>query len=258
MDTDMMLSFARQGAPTSPQTPNQIGEMGKLLNSGMKNVEVGAIQPDVFETIPEQHFDEMRRLAKLTEAKVSVHAPIVDPAGFDQQGKWTEETRQENEAYIKSIIDRSHKLDPDGNTPVNMHTTAGMPGSVTETDEEGKPLRYEKDVIEGGIFHKKGSEVIKTMHIIDQDTGQLAPVQREVLKYIKKDKEYSVHERLENMNETKWDQEKLQLIIHQKERRTLLKKIDCLSNQIICALFFVFFFMFGYCFPSYFAYILIC
>ena len=141
MDTDVMLSFARQGAPTSPQTPNQIGEMGKLLNSGMKNIEVGTIQPDIFDTIPEQHFDEMRRLAKITEAKVSVHAPIVDPAGFDQQGKWTEETRKENESYIKSVIDRSQKLDPKGNVPITIHTTAGMPGSVTETDAEGRPLR---------------------------------------------------------------------------------------------------------------------
>ena len=232
MDTDMMLSFARQGAPTSPQTPNQIGEMGKLLNSGMKNVEVGAIQPDVFETIPEQHFDEMRRMAKLTESKVSVHAPIVDPAGFDQQGKWTEETRQENENYIKSIIDRSHILDPDGNVPVNMHTTAGMPGSTTALDEDGKPLRYEKDVwedvrnrhneiVDKRIVHKKGEEVIKMMHIVDQDKGQITPVQRETLHYIQEDREYSVNERLDMINKTTWDQEKLQLMSHQKAKQEL-------------------------------------
>jgi hypothetical protein len=231
MDTDVMLSFARQGAPTSPQTPNQIGEMGKLLNSGMKNIEVGTIQPDIFDTIPEQHFDEMRRLAKITEAKVSVHAPIVDPAGFDQQGKWTEETRKENESYIKSVIDRSQKLDPKGNVPITIHTTAGMPGSVTETDAEGRPLRYKEDKMESGVFHKKGEEVIKIMHIVDQDKGQLAPVQREVLKYIEKDEEYSVEGRLRNINKTTWDQEKLQLMSHQKAKQELQHMNDRLTKN---------------------------
>jgi sugar phosphate isomerase/epimerase len=231
MDTDVMLSFARQGAPTSPQTPNQIGEMGKLLNSGMKNVEVGAIQADVFDTIPEQHFDEMRRLSKLTDSKISVHAPIVDPAGFDPQGKWTEESRQENEGYIKSVIDRSHKLDPSGNIPITIHSTAGMPGSVTETDSQGRPQRYKKDVVEGGMMHKKGDEVIKTMHIVDQDKGQLAPVQREVLKYIRNDKEYSVQERLETINNTTWDQEKLQLMSHQKAKQELQHMNDRMTKS---------------------------
>ena len=231
MDTDVMLSFARQGAPTSPQTPNQIGEMGKLLNSGMKNVEVGAIQSDVFDTIPEQHFDEMRRLAKITESKVSVHAPIVDPAGFDQQGNWTEETRKENENYIKSVIDRSQKLDPEGNVSITIHTTAGMPGSVTETDEEGRVLRYKEDTREGDVHHKKGDEVIRAMHIVDRDKGQLAPVQREVLRYIEKDKEYSVEERLKNINQTTWDQEKLQLMSHQKAKQELQHMNDRLTKS---------------------------
>jgi len=225
------LSFARQGAPTSPQTPNQIGEMGKLLNSGMKNVEVGPFQADIFDTIPEQHFDEMRRLAKITDSKVSVHAPIVDPAGFDQQGKWTEETRQENESYIKSIIDRSHKLDPSGNVPITIHSTSGMPGSVTEMDSDGRPLRYKEDTIEGGVLHKKGDEVIKAMHVVDQDKGQLAPVEREVLRYIAKDKEYSVQDRLKTINNTTWDQEKLQLMSHQKAKQELQHMNDRMEKS---------------------------
>ena len=207
MDTDLRLAFSRQGAPTSPQTPNQIGEMGRLLNSGMKNVEVGALQTETFETIPKQHFEEMRRLAKLTDSNVSIHAPLVDPAGFTQQG-WNEENREESERYIRSVIDKAHELNPDGNIPVNMHTTLGVPGSTT--------------VI------KDGKEVEQVMHAVDQEKGQLIPLKREELEYIDRTKVWTPQERLENLNQTSWDQEQLQLMSYQKAKQEL----EHMNNRI--------------------------
>src|SRR3990167_7076306 len=70
------------GAPTSATTADQIRQASRLLNTGMKVVEIGAIQPAVFEAIPKQHFKEMNRLSKLTGTEVTVHGPIVgvDPA----------------------------------------------------------------------------------------------------------------------------------------------------------------------------------
>ncbi len=203
MDTDIKLAFSRQGAPTSPQTPNQISEMGRLLNSGMKNVEIGAIQQDVFETIPEQHFKEMRRLAKLTDSNVSVHAPIIDPAGFTQQG-WSEESRRENERYIESVLDRAHQLDPSGNVPVNMHTTIGVPGQYTEKID--------------------GEEVKRTMYIIDHDQGKIVPLEREELEYLEGKKIRDPDSKLREINHTMWDQEKMQLMAMQDARDNLLKK----------------------------------
>lgn len=207
MDTDVKLAFSRQGAPTSPQTPNQIGEMGRLLNSGMKNVEVGALQPEIFDTIPKQHFKEMKRLAELTDSEISVHAPLIDPAGFTQQG-WSEEIREENERQIKSIVERSHELDPKGNVPVNMHTTLGVPGETVAKEE--------------------GEEVKKVMYAVDREKGQLVPLKREELLYLGEERVYSPEERLEMLNESSWDDEKLKLMSYDKAKQEL----EIMNNRI--------------------------
>ncbi len=229
-DSDIKLAFSRQGAPTSPQTPNQISEMGRLLNSGMKNVEVGALQPETFESIPAQHFQEMKRLAKITDSKVSVHVPLVDPAGFTQQG-WSEETREENERHIQSVIDKAHELNPDGNIPVNMHTTLGVPGSTPYT-EKGKPKYWEEDTEVGPehapIHFKKGEEMKQVMNVVDQERGQLMPLKREVLQYIDEDRTWTPEERLQMLNRTSWDQEKLQLMSYQKAK----EELQHMSNRI--------------------------
>src|SRR3989344_2375770 len=97
--SDYYLSTRRLGAPTSIQNINQISEMTLRLNEGMHNVEIGTIQPELFEQIPKEHFAEMRRLGRLTGAKPSLHAPIIDPAGFAKEG-WSELQRKENELRI--------------------------------------------------------------------------------------------------------------------------------------------------------------
>ena len=231
VDTDIRLAFSRQGAPTSPMTPNQIGEMGRLLNSGMKNIEIGTLKQEDFETIPMQHFDEMRRVAKLTGSKVSMHAPMLDPAGIGQQG-WSEDQRMESEDYIKTLIDKAHRLDPDGNTPINIHSTGGVQGPMAARDEKGRPLRYSDDIwrevkdVEGNIIertlvHKKGDEVLEVLPVINKETGQMAAMKRETLHYLEKDKEWTPEERLESINQTSWDDEKLKLMSYQKNKQEL-------------------------------------
>ncbi len=202
LDTEFKLAFSRQGAPTSPQTPNQIGEMGRLLNSGMKNVEVGAIQADVFETIPAQHLKEMKRMAKLTESNISVHAPIIDLAGFNQQGKWSEDEREQNEAHMKGIVDRSHNLDPNGNIPITLHAGIGVPGSITKKDKQGKEYK-------------------QLMYAVDKENGGLVPLKHEILEYLGKTKEWTPEERLDVLNYSSWEQEKLQLMSYQKAKQEL-------------------------------------
>src|SRR3989338_7075165 len=79
------------GASTNPTTANQIQEINNLLNQGIVPIEVGAIQPEIFDQIPKQYFKEMGRMAKLTGAKISVHAPIsgFEPSGITREG-WSE------------------------------------------------------------------------------------------------------------------------------------------------------------------------
>ena len=94
--TGYRIPAGQLGATTSVQTANQIREVSNLLNQGIKAVEVSMIQPEVFEMIPDQHLKEINRLSKLTGTETSLHAPIIDPSGFTQQG-WDEVYREEAE-----------------------------------------------------------------------------------------------------------------------------------------------------------------
>jgi hypothetical protein len=190
------LPFGLQSSPTSPMIPNQLEELGKRLNEGVKNVEIGAISQDVFETIPVGHFKEIGRLAKLTDSKVSVHAPIVDPAGFTQEG-WKESNREQTEEYLKSIVDRTQSINPDGNTVINLHTTGGVPAY-----EWKKGLPGEKNM----------------MFVVNQETGQLAPLKYEKLNYLGEVKDWTPDQKLEQLNESTWENEKLKLISYDKAK----------------------------------------
>jgi hypothetical protein len=190
------LPFGIQSSPTSPMIPNQLSEMGSRLNEGVKNVEIGAISQDVFETIPVGHFKEMGRLAKLTGSNVSVHAPIVDPAGFTQQG-WSESNREQTEAYLKSVVDRTQAINPDGNIVINLHTTGGVPAY-----EWKKGLPGEKNM----------------MVVVNQETGQLAPLKYEKLNYLGEVKDWTPEDRLKQINESTWEDEKLKLISYDKAK----------------------------------------
>jgi sugar phosphate isomerase/epimerase len=214
MDGSYSLSFGEQGIPTSPMTPVQIQELAKTLNMGVKNVEVGTISPENFETIPKQHFDEMRRLAKLSDAKISLHAPLFDMAGFTQQG-WKEEDRKDSEVYFKEILDKAHRLDPDGNIPVVVHSTGAMvPGDRYVPDEKGRTLftkdRYVSDGRGRKVF-KKGEAVKESIMTVNQDTGQLAPLVRKKKFSLRGEKDWSPEEQLSAVNSTQWENKKLEL-----------------------------------------------
>ena len=81
------------GAPTKPDTANQIQQINMLLNQGIVPIEVGVLDPAIFDQIPKQHFKEINRIAKLSGAKISVHAPLIEPSGIVEQG-WSEANRE--------------------------------------------------------------------------------------------------------------------------------------------------------------------
>ncbi len=131
------IPTAKLGATTSAFTVNQIMEVTSRLNTGMKFVEAGPISPDVFEKIPEQHFKEINRLAKLAKAEITWHAPIVDPAGLFEEGKITEEQRKENEALLWDAIQKA-VIATGGGQPITIHSTAGIPANfIKRKGEEG-------------------------------------------------------------------------------------------------------------------------
>jgi len=93
--TGFRIKHGEMGAPTKPDTANQLQQVNTLLNQGMVPIEFGALFPgfQTFDQIPKQHFKESKRLAKLNDAKLTMHAPIEDPSGFGEQG-WSEDARE--------------------------------------------------------------------------------------------------------------------------------------------------------------------
>lgn len=87
------LPTSQLSLPTDPRTANQVKSASERINTGMKHVELGALSPEIFESIPEQHLKELNRMTKLTGVKASIHAPLVDPAGYTGKGGWDEQQR---------------------------------------------------------------------------------------------------------------------------------------------------------------------
>lgn len=151
------------GSPTSVQTANQLKEVMTRLREGVKNVELQPLAEGVFDQIPKQHFEEIRQLMKISGAKTSVHSPIIDPAGFGQQG-YSDSQRVNAERQLNSIIEKSHLLDPTGNIPIVIHSSAGIPGPEYTPGDVGKG--EERFLVKRAVY-------------VDQETDKIVPVEEE-------------------------------------------------------------------------------
>ncbi len=138
-------SFAELGTSVDARTANQIKEVSKHLNTGIKTIEVSGHSPEVFEAIPKEHLKELNRLAKLTGSDLTFHAPMIDPSGITQHG-WDKIQQEAAAQQLWSAVERSHDLDPRGNIMVTMHaSTAPVP---TETRvKEGKEEKVKSIVL---------------------------------------------------------------------------------------------------------------
>ncbi|MFA5175996.1 MAG: hypothetical protein WC413_01910 [Candidatus Nanoarchaeia archaeon] len=228
---------SRLGAPLSIQTQNQLQDMALRLNEGVKNIEISAISPEISEAIPKQHFDEMRRLSKLTDSKVSVHAPMVDPSGFVEQ-KWSEQKRLENEEMLFSMIDRAAQLDDNGMVPVvihGAHTFGVEPSKEKETWWENLPEEQKQKEAEALGYTKEQMEIKmpRVMGIVNQATGDVTGLEYEKKEgFARGETIWHPLKRLNNMNITSWDQEKLKIMSLQKEMRELEREREIVGEQL--------------------------
>jgi sugar phosphate isomerase/epimerase len=153
------------GMALDARTANQLGDLNQKLNPGQKFVEIQGIQGRTMESIPNQHLDEMSRLANLTGVDMSLHGPMVNASGVESQGGFTEENRLGAENQIKSAVLRAHRLNTKNNKNVNVtfHSSAnGLPSFSPHRmiqDKDGKSQR-----VEDGVF------------IVDQTTGEIRQV----------------------------------------------------------------------------------
>ena len=221
--TGYRFPAGRIGAPTSPQTANQIQEVSSRLSEGIKMVELQPLQPMTFETIPKQHMQEINRLSKLTGSEVSVHAPMIDPAGFSDRGKWSESERDEAERQLWNVVERCHELNPKGNVPITVHAS-----SVLAAEYKPK-VEGEKEMIV----------------LVNQDTGDMAAARREE-KYYPEAKEkiiYTPEKRIREINYSEWENNFHPLLVTKQGAnemvadsiKTLLPIMDKLRKREITA-----------------------
>ena len=163
--TGYRMDANQLGYPGNPATANQLGETVERLKQGVKAFEVTMLQPQAAETIPKQHFKEMRALMKLSGVKPSVHGPMIDAAGFDEKGNWGNEIgREDNERRMFDTIQKAAMLDTNGNVPVVFHSSAGAPGAEFRP---GKKEWGEED------------KIMQRGAAINRETGQAVQIKRE-------------------------------------------------------------------------------
>jgi len=213
------------GAPTSIQSPNQLGETSSRINEGIKNIEVGALSQNILDQIPETHFHEIRRLNKITGAEASFHAPIqdLDISGFvPGQNVWSEDTQKENILKIEGFIDKAHTLGrseqdiKEGkgqiNVPIVLHGGT-LPAQKYQREGLAKEGVYDDEGLEKARIRDERSEML----IVNQDTGQIQGVKYEERKMLDGTTDvWTPEKRLRNRNITEWDQQKLEIMQMQK------------------------------------------
>ena len=207
------------GLGTDPRTANILQEASAKLSTGVKQIEITAIQPEVFESIPKQHLKEVNRLSKLTGVDISVHGPLIEPSGMTQQG-FNEIGRIEAERQLNSAIERSHELNPKGNIPVTFHSSVSVPGPTFEKTKEG--------------------EEIFTLPIINQETGQVTAVKKEVKHYpgmteekLRQGEIQNVQEQLNTMNNTQWLNDLTPLLASKERTDRILNETQPLVEPVL-------------------------
>src|SRR3989338_5301036 len=237
-DSKFYIPQGSLSAPTSIQTANQLAEVNARLNAGVSGVDLAPINPEVFEQIPKEHFKEINRLAKLSNATASLHGPVVDLAGFSQN-KYDKELRKQTEEQLNYFIDRDHDLNPEGNTQINFHINTSIPGEIWKkaTAEEKKDLNekevkelLEREMKSGRLKEDElrrieQGEIKEAMGIVNVETGDLSLLRYEIKDTPRGKVIYTPEKRLESFNQTEWDKEKLRIFELQKqkeERETML------------------------------------
>src|SRR3989344_5043990 len=175
------------GLTTDPRTANQIKAVSDKLNTGGKIVEITGITPEVVESIPNQHLEELNRLRKLTGSELTFHGPLVEATGLARDG-WEEGRRQQAERQMLSAVERGRKLDPDGNIVITFHSTTALPEMIQRSKIDGQG---------------KGEQTTE-IFVIDERGGALSPLKIKP-NYFLKDEQPNAQKMIEQMNEEAWD-----------------------------------------------------
>jgi hypothetical protein len=206
------VDFGDIGMALDARTANQLGELNTKINPGQKRVEIGAARATEWESIPDEHFEEMRRVMEMTGVKPSVHAPVMEVSGYGQQG-WSETEREQAERQMSDAVIRSHRLDPNGNIPVTMHSTGALP--------EMRPTKKTKEGEEPtGLF------------IINEQSGKVQAIPPRTRyfpegdKFVGEQKDIDLDAELQRINKDMWSNQLSEINIHAARGGEILGQVS--------------------------------
>ena len=247
MEPKYKLHSFRLGTQTNPSVPSQLQEFGKKINEGVKNIEIGALQVETFESIPKQHLKTISEWAKLADVGVSLHAPVVgfDAGGFEQGRIWTETKRRYNEQFLKTVLERAHLLskgkDKDGNydsVPVVIHATSPETKGIIyekglqriKRDKNGKPIIKDGNEVLENYEDNLG---VRSMRIVNQNTGEVQEIKHEIKFDLDSGKEqvWDTQRKLSSANHTNWEKEKRELAQISEEVEKREKEIKEIESE---------------------------
>jgi len=205
------VPVASVGISSDPRTANQLKAVSDKLNTGAKVVEISTIQPSVLESIPKQHFDELRRLSKLVGAELTLHGPLVEPTGISQQG-WDEAKRIEAERQMWHALEMGKKLSDNGNVIVTFHSSAGLP----ELEEKYKT--------------EEGVQKAGELWVIDEREGKFARIKPKELHLSGEKGE--PRELLSQLNKESWESSLSRASFHAYEGQKIIERILDESKEI--------------------------
>ena len=199
------------GLTTDPRTANIVKDASAKLSTGVKQIELALVSPEVFDAIPKQQYEELRQLAKLTGVNVSVHAPVIDTMGMTQQG-FNEMNRELAERKVTEALLRSHELNPDGNIPVVFHSAEGIAGSEWKT-----------------LGTKEKPREAKRLIGVDRESGKMISLDYEERYYpgskdLSKPTQYSPEYNLDSQNKAVWDNQITQLFFNKERADEILEQ----------------------------------
>jgi len=215
--------------PTDPRTANIVESVSARLSSGVKNVEVEGVSPEIFDSIPKQQLKEVNRLAKLTGSQISMHGPVINVSGIDtRSGAYSEAERENAERKVAETLERSHELDPEGNIPVNFHSAEGIPGS-----QMLPPSEREMAVNEYGREYEKKHKMLLA---VEQETGRIVPLPEEEKFYPGgregvKHEIYSPEKTLQILNDTDWSNTLAKIEFNREHAERIMRDIHPIFRE---------------------------
>jgi len=228
------------GETTDPRSANILQEVSSKLASGTKHMEIEAVSPEVFDSMPKQQLKEVNRLSKLTGVDISLHGPVIDTSGITQQG-FSELNREASEKRIIQTLKRGKDLKPEGNIPIVFHSAEGIPGSEYFPGGEGDERKAKRLIVVNRESGKMAPLETEKKHYPDlrEPRKDLTPEQieqhnRGEIKLSRKDiykdipleegKVLTPEKRLQILNTSEWDNSISQMIFNKERADEILEK----------------------------------